>query len=59
MFAAISQVSDLARQEFADTMQEIRDKPAYADRIESEGSIYAKYLLTTYAAQWAKGFSNV
>ena len=53
MFTAISQVSDLAKQEFADTMEEIRDKSTYSDRIEIEGSIYARYLLTAYAATWA------
>lgn len=52
MAAAISQVSDLAQAEFLATMEGIRGNPEYSDKIEREGLIYAKYLLTEYAIKF-------
>jgi len=54
MFAAISQVSDLAQKDFAKTIVSLREKEGYDERIDHEGFIYARYLLTSYAAQWCK-----
>jgi len=54
MFAAISQVSDLAQKIFAETIIPLREKEEYDEKIDHEGFIYARYLLTSYAAQWCK-----
>lgn len=54
MFSAISQVSDLARQDFAETIAPLRNKEGYDKKIDHEGFIYARYLLTTYGAKWCK-----
>jgi hypothetical protein len=54
VFGAISQVSDLAKQDFADTIVSLRGKEGYDEKVDHEGFIYARYLLTTYAAQWCK-----
>lgn len=52
MFAAVSQISDLAKREFAETVVPLRTKEGYDEKIDHEGFIYARYLLTTYGAKW-------
>ena len=52
--SAIAMVADLAKAEYAQTMEAIRSNPEYGAKIEKEAPIYARYLLTTYAIKLFK-----